>query len=471
MGRFLSAFILLMTIARVAVCAPAEEPTALLRKIDAGFVQLFEKVAPAVVVIEAVKREDAEAAFAESHPLLQDDDAAPRKRRRAPQSSDHQSLSEGSGFFVRADGHILTNLHVVEGAERLDVRLKDGRRFVAKLVGSDDKTDIAVLKIESANLAVAPFGDSDALRVGQLVCAIGAPFHQDYSFTCGWVSGKGRTNLLRPMPPRLLYEDYIQTDAFINPGNSGGPLFDVDGRVVGMNTLINGLGRGLAFAIPSNMLRDISEQLIAHGKVQRPWLGIRMVGVSENGGFAELAVGAAKGVVISTIEANSPAYASDLRAVDVITAIDGKELSTPRDLQREILRRKVGAVVQLTVRRAGQLLQVPVTTGQLPEDSAKKLPGDDSENPPQVEVLGLVLRDTPGGPPRIVEIAPDSPAADAELAPGDVITAVEGEPQASAQNATAALEAAASKNAKKGVLVNIERAGKKSWIVIERASR
>lgn len=463
-------FISLVTLASSLVSAASDEPTALLRRIDAGFVQLFEKVAPAVVVIEASKREAANA-LTEADPLLPEDEEAPRNRERAPRSSTHQSLSEGSGFFVRTDGHILTNLHVVEGAERLDVRLKDGRRFTARLVGADDRTDIAVLKIESSDLAVAPFGDSDALRIGQLVCAIGAPFHQDYSFTCGWVSGKGRTNLLRPTPPRLVYEDYIQTDAFINPGNSGGPLFDVEGHVIGMNTLINGLARGLAFAIPSNMLRDISEQLIAHGKVQRPWLGIRMVGVSENGGFAELAVGAAKGVVISTIEANSPAYASDLRAVDVITAIDGKELSSPRDLQREILRRKVGAVVQLTVRRAGQLLQVPITTGQLPEDAAKVLSLDDSDAPPNVEVLGLVLRDTPAGPPRIIEIAPDSPAAHAELAPGDVITAVEGEPQTSAENATAALEAAASKNAKKGVLVNIERAGKKSWIVIERASR
>ena len=164
------------------------------------------------------------------------------------------SRSEGSGFIIRHDGHLLTNLHVVDGAEKLNVRLKDGRIYPAKVVGADDKTDIAVLKIDAEDLVPVKFGDSDTLRVGQLVCAIGAPFNQDYSFTCGWVSGKGRTNLLGPTSSTILYEDYIQTDAFINPGNSGGPLFDVDGQVIGMNTLINGIGRGLAFAIPSNML-------------------------------------------------------------------------------------------------------------------------------------------------------------------------------------------------------------------------
>jgi len=441
----------------------ADEPLSLLRQIDAGFVQLFEQVAPSVVVIEAARHEEAgEQVVSSREPGLQDPDEAGENERAGP-----RTLSEGSGFFVRADGYILTNLHVVEGATQMRVRLKDGRRLPGKLIAMDEKTDIAVIKIDAADLPVSPLGDSDALKIGQLVGAIGAPFQQDYSFTCGWVSGKGRTNLFPSAPAKLLYEDYIQTDAFINPGNSGGPLFDVEGRVVGMNTLINGLGRGLAFAIPSNLLRDVAEQLIAHGKVQRPWLGLRLVAPPENG-----VGGTGNGVMISTIEANSPAYRSDLQPLDVITAIDGKEPLTPRDAQREILRRKVGVRVAFTVLRAGRAIDVPVITGELPDDSSGAPELADAElSVPKVEVLGLVLRDTGAGHPRILEIAPDSPAARAELAPGDTITAVEGEPQMSAGAATLALEAAAAKNAKKGVLVNIERAGKKSWIVIERARR
>lgn len=475
MVHFFSLRFALLAFFVFSTIASAQDAGSLLRKIDEGFVQLFEQVAPLVVVIEAAHRGEAEEVNlrAGAERLLEEEEdpheglgEIPRSRLR----SDRTVVSEGSGFFIREDGHILTNSHVVEGARRIEVRLKDGRRFSAKLVGSDDRTDIAVLKIEATALPIATLGDSDALRVGQLICAIGAPFHQDYSFTCGWVSGKGRTNLLGRTSPKQLYEDYIQTDAFINPGNSGGPLFDVEGRVVGMNTLINGIGRGLAFAIPSNMLRDISEQLISHGKVQRPWLGIRMIALPESGSLRERFDGLAKGIVVSTIEANSPAYESDLRPIDVITAIDGKELADPRELQREILRRKVGALVQLTIWRAGRTLQVPVTTAELPESfsNATKFP---LRPEAKREVLGLVLLDTETGGPRIVEIAPDSPAARVELAPGDTIIAVDGEPQNSAEAAADALESAAARNARKGVLITFERGGKKSWVVIERASR
>ena len=462
----------LVTLIVRANLAFAEDAGSVLRKIDEGFVQLFERVAPLVVIIEATHpgdrgeaglRAGTERLFEEGDDPHEAPGESLRRRFRA------EPLSEGSGFFFRADGHILTNAHVVDGAKRLEVRLKDGRRFPAKLVGADDRTDIAVVKIEASDLPAATFGNSDALRVGQLICAIGAPFRQDYSFTCGWVSGKGRSNLLGPTSPRLLYEDYIQTDAFINPGNSGGPLFDVEGRVVGMNTLINGIGRGLAFAIPSDLLREISEQLIAHGKVHRAWLGIRMLGLPESGRLRERFPGLSKGIVVSTIEANSPAYASDLRPMDLITAIDGKQIAEPRQLQREILRQKAGAVVQLTVWRAGRTLEVPVTMAELPEAVPRAAHSALPE--PRREVLGIVLLDTDSGGPRIVEIAPGSPAARTELAPGDTILAIDGEPLTSAQEAAEALAAAALRNSQKGVLINFERGQKKSWVVIERAGR
>jgi serine protease Do len=237
-----------------------------------------------------------------------------------------------------------------------------------------------------------------------------------------------------------------------------------------MNTLINGIGRGLAFAIPSDLLREISEQLMAHGKVHRAWLGIRMMGLPESGRLRERFQGVSKGIVVSTIEANSPAYASDLRPMDLITAIDGKQIAEPRQLQREILRQKVGAVVQLTVWRAGRTLEVPVTMAELPE-AVSPTAANSGLPEPRREVLGIVLLDTDAGGPRIVEIAPGSPAARTELAPGDTILAIDGEPLTSAEEAVEALEAAALRNSQKGVLINFERAQKKSWLVIERADR
>jgi S1-C subfamily serine protease len=321
----------------------------LLRQIDEGFVQVFEKVAPAVVVIEANKKpgQDEESEEMKSFEFYFKDGGEESKTPREEQERSRTwrlpqgpTRSEGSGFILRADGHILTNHHVVAGADRLEVRVRDGRVFPAKLIAADDKTDIAVLKVDAKDLPVVELGNSDLLRVGQLVCAIGTPFNQDYSFTCGWVSGKGRTNLLSPSSPTILYEDYIQTDAFINPGNSGGPLFDVDGRVVGMNTLINGIGRGLAFAIPSNMLVEVSDQLIKHGKMQRPWLGIRIETLAANPALRERNGGIEKGVVVRTIEANAPAAKSELQAADLITEVDGVKLNSDRDLQKEILRKR-----------------------------------------------------------------------------------------------------------------------------------
>ena len=439
--------------------------------------QVFEKLAPTVVVIEATKEDDGDdegEARGLEFPLKEGE-----KPELGTKGDPHgfglprgPALSEGSGFFLRADGFIATNLHVVEGATALEVRLRDGRRLPAKLVGGDDKTDIAVVKIEAAGLPVAPLGDSEALRVGQLVGAIGAPFNQDYSFSLGVVSGKGRAHLLGASSPKLLYEDYIQTDAFINPGNSGGPLFDMEGRIVGMNTLINGLGRGLAFAIPAEMLREVTGQLIATGKVHRSWLGIRMVGVAESGALRAQLGRLEKGVVVQTIEAGSPAYASELRAADVITGIDGLAVATPRELQKAILKRAAGTKVQLAVWRAGQSIAVALTTGELPDDYSKfaGFPEPPAE-PAKMEVLGLTLEEAENSGARVAAVAADSPAAKAELAAGDIITAVETEPKRGAAAVLAALRNAAERGSKKGVLVNFLREGKKSWAVIEHPAK
>ena len=458
-----------------AWCADAPPPAAgavsILKQIDQGFVQVFEKVAPTVVVIEAVKKDDDEEAgdlqrfdfFFRDRDGEEPGKEAPRDKHFPRESRS----SEGSGFIIRADGFILTNYHVVVDAEKIDVRLKDGRHFSAKLVGSDDKTDIAVLKVDAKNLPAAEMGDSDALKVGQLVCAIGTPFNQDFSFTCGWVSGKGRSNLLGPTSKTILYEDYIQTDALINPGNSGGPLFDVDGRIVGMNTLINGIGRGLAFAIPSAMLADVSKQLIAEGKVRRSWLGVRIESLADNPGMRAHLQGIENGVLVDTIDADAPAYKSDLRPTDVITQVDGVVVVAAKDLQKEIVRKKVGQTVQLTVWRGGKTLSIPVATGELPTNFTKvsTAPSAKSAERP-ADKCGMTLK-THDGHVVVSDIEPESAAAKAGVHPDDIITDVDSKPVAELRALLDAIAPGAGKSAKKSVILNLERKGKRTYVVLE----
>jgi len=466
-----------LPLGEVATAEEAKPAVGLLKAIDEGFVQIYEKVAPAVVVVMARKRMDEaedrdlprsfEFYLEEGKPPSKDPkgekDAGGPLRLPSP-----SSRSEGSGFLIRADGYILTNHHVVADAESLEVRLKDGRTLSAKVVGSDDKTDIAVLKVDAKDLPVVEFGDSDNLRVGQLACAIGAPFNQDYSFSVGVVSGKGRTNLLGPSSPTIIYEDYIQTDAFINPGNSGGPLFDVEGKVIGMNTLINGIGRGLAFAIPSSMLEDVGRQLVTTGKVQRPWLGIRIGALSEKPAtLREHFPGVENGVVVDTIEANAPAYRSDLRPADVITEVDGVKIKSARELQKEILRKKIGQAVQLTVWRAGQTLRIPVPTGELPGEITKvansaPLKGVEAKT----ETLGLKLQDAKPVGAQVIDTQPGSPAARAEIFPNDIITQVEGQPVTDAAGCVSAIATGLVTKGQKGLLLNIERKGQRTFVIL-----
>ena len=456
---------------------PAGEPVAtgagalsLLKQIDQGFVQVFEKVAPSVVVIDAVRKTDDEddSSLTRFERFFQDksgnggDKGNDRERLR----SSHESRSEGSGIIIQSDGYIVTNIHVLAEADKIEVRLKDGRNFTAKLVGTDDMTDIAVIKIDANDLPAAELGDSDALKIGQLVCAIGAPFNQDYSFTCGWVSGKGRSNLLGQTSKTILFEDYIQTDASINPGNSGGPLFDVDGKIVGMNTLINGLGRGLSFAIPSAMIREVSRQLIAEGKVRRSYIGVRVESLAERPAMREHLQVIGSGVYVHTIEADSPAFKSDLRPTDVITHVDGVAIAVAKDLPREIMRKKVGQVVQLSVWRAGRSITIPVTTGETPTGLTKVSTIAWPKAVPNAEMLGMKLKAVEG---RVIvtELAPDGLASKAGLRVEDVITDVESRAMGSPVAVFEAIGAGIAKDGAKGVLLNVERKGKRTFVMLE----
>src|SRR5438552_12623671 len=245
--------------------AAAEAGKDVVHQLNNAFAKVFESVAPSVVIIEISKKNEG----GESSPL--DDlffQGPPdeNNQRRNPDGI-RPIQSEGSGFIVRPDGYIFTNFHVVEGANKIEVKLRDGRDFSARVVGTDEKTDIAVIKIDAKDLPIVQLGNSDGVRVGQFAFAIGAPFKLDYTFTYGVVSGKGRSKLLQTGGYSI--SDYLQTDASINPGNSGGPLCDIDGKVIGMNTLINGMNRGLGFAIPINMAKEIGTELVAGHKIMR----------------------------------------------------------------------------------------------------------------------------------------------------------------------------------------------------------
>src|ERR1700751_2554231 len=242
----------------------------LVHQLNDALESVYDHVAPAVVVIDISKN---------ANPSNGNNPFEGFDFFHGPQGDeggDQPDQSEGSGFIVRSDGYILTNNHVIDGADRIQVKFKDGRVLAAKVIGFDDRTDIAVIKVEASNLPIVELGNSDEVKVGQLVCAIGAPYKFEYTFTTGVVSAKGRNELLADK-----YEDYIQTDAAINPGNSGGPLCDIDSKVIGMNTLINGLNRGLGFAISSNLAKQVSDQLINDGRIIRPWLGIIIESLTE----------------------------------------------------------------------------------------------------------------------------------------------------------------------------------------------
>ncbi len=454
--------------------AAAEAGKDVVHQLNNAFAKVFETVAPSVVIIEVSKKNDGSDSSAFDDLFFQ----GPPDNGN-PHAAPHGSLpvqSEGSGFIVRPDGYIFTNYHVVEGADKIEVKLKDGSDFIAKVVGTDEKTDIAVIKIDAKDLPVVQLGDSESVRVGQFAFAIGAPFKLDYTFTYGVVSGKGRSKLIASGGYSIA--DYLQTDASINPGNSGGPLCDIDGKVIGMNTLINGLNRGLGFAIPANMIKEIGTELMAGHKIIRPWLGIRIESLGDDPAIRELFKGLEKGVVVRTIEADAPANKSQLRPFDVITQVDGAPVSTDSQLQHEILKKKVGQTVQLTVWRKGQTLKIPVTTGELPGEISRASNEQINPNQPKPEDVGkfglqvqelskevadrLHLEVQQGV--IVTDVADNSIASQQDIQREDVITEVDGKPVTNVQSFRDALSKA---EPKRGVLLYLDRKGNKTFAVLK----
>jgi serine protease Do len=329
----------------------------------------------------------------------------------------------GSGVILRSDGYILTNNHVVHKASRIEVRLRNGKSFPAKLVGADSATDLAMLKIDARNLPQAEFASSQKARVGQFVIAIGSPFGLDYTVTTGVLSAKGRGSI-----GANEIEDYLQTDASINPGNSGGPLVNLHGRVLGINTMIIGRGSGIGFAIPSEIAQRVARQLIEDGTVKRAWLGVSFQEITPElaahfGGSFQ------GGALINAIVPKGPADKAGLQAGDVITAVDGKSIQEGHDLLRTVLRHDVGERISLDVRRGDQAKKITLVTGERPSEDGAQSRNESVEDD---SMLGLALENLT---PRLRErfryegdgqvfvrgVAPGSDADRAGLRPGDII--------------------------------------------------
>jgi serine protease Do len=264
------------------------------------------------------------------------------------QQREYKQRSLGSGFIIDKDGYIVTNNHVIAGADEIKVKLNSGKEYDAKIIGRDPSTDIALIKIKAdKNYSVVTFGDSDSLKVGQWVVAIGSPFGLEHTVTAGIVSAKGRVIGSGP------YDDFIQTDASINPGNSGGPLINMNGHVIGINTAIIAGGNGIGFAIPVNMAKGVIKQLKEEGQVTRGWLGVGIQDISDE--MAQYyGIKSKEGALVSQVFPGDPADKAGIRTRDIIIAVNGKEIGTSRDLTRIIAAFHVGEKVHITVLRDGK---------------------------------------------------------------------------------------------------------------------
>jgi serine protease Do len=294
--------------------------------------------------------------------------------KNMPKKFKQEMVGIGSGIIMDAQGHILTNNHVVDGANKIQVLLSDGRQFPGKVVGTDPKTDLAVIEISvPESLPALAFGDSDKVQVGQWVVAIGQPEGLNESVTQGIISAKHRTGLSEPTS----YQDFLQTDAAINPGNSGGPLLNLNNEVIGINSAIlsqSGGFMGIGFAIPSNMAVYVAKQLIEHGKVTRGWLGVS-VGTITPSMAESLGVQPNQGALIVGVVKGGPADQAGLKKNDIVTAFEGKPISSPSFLRNDVAMATVGTEAKLTVIRDGQKIEVPVKIGNM-EDARKLLAAD-----------------------------------------------------------------------------------------------
>ena len=433
----------------VSVAAREEVPM-----VPASFSELAESVKPGVVNIQVTKKVQ-NASFAVPNipgfPFGENSPFGPFFDGNPP--TDRVQEGTGSGFVIDRNGFILTNNHVVEGADRIRVKLADGEEYDAEVAGLDPKTDLAVIKIKGAEeLHPLTLGNSENLEVGTWVVAIGSPFGLEQTVTQGIVSGKGRVIGSGP------YDDFIQTDASINPGNSGGPLVNMKGEVVGINTAINPNGQGIGFAIPIDMAKSIIPQLEEKGSVTRGWLG---VGIQELTPALEKSFGLKDqgGVLVADVFKDSPAEKAGIEPGDVITLFDGKKVPEAKDLSRVVASTPVGKTVEVTLVRNGDVIERSVKLGEMKDTSQT------ASLPSKKDTLGLTVQELT---PEIAgdlgveaqsgvvvsNVEPGSPAADAGIRAGDVIREVNRNRVASIQDFGRKIEKAKSGNS---ILMRLQR--------------
>src|SRR6184192_4205746 len=353
--------------------APKTDPKAVLRAMEDAFSAVADRVTPAVVHVSTVPKKGAGGPAEEAPERFKEffgEEFYERYFRRRPRED---ARATGSGVLVDPKGYILTNNHVIENAQEIIVRLSDQRKFTAKLVGRDPKSDIAVLKVDAPRpLPAAELGDSDHLRVGQWAIAIGNPFGLDRTVTVGIISATARTRV-----GVTQYDNFIQTDASINPGNSGGPLLNIDGKVIGINTAIVAAGQGIGFSIPINQAKAVMAQLIASGRVVRGWLGIAIQDVTD-----ELAgtFGVREGVLVAEVMKGGPAEAAGVRQGDVIVELNGAPIKEVPELQRRVAAVAPGQPVRLKVIRERKPVALSVTVTEMPAEEPVLAGAPDEES-------------------------------------------------------------------------------------------
>jgi serine protease Do len=382
-------------------------------------------------------------------------EGAPRRDRVLKQ----QAL--GSGFLIDRAGTVVTNAHVVEGADDVRVKLADEREFHAKVKGRDPRLDVAVLELEGAkDLPTVSPGSSDALRVGDYVVAIGNPFGLGNTVTMGIVSAKSRAIGAGP------YDDFIQTDASINPGNSGGPLFDLRGQVVGINTAINPNGQGIGFAIPINDVKDILPQLSSQGHVTRGRLGVVIQPIDASMAKA-LGLDRPEGALVADVEPNGPAEKAGLRAGDLILGVDDVKIARSDELPRVVARHAPGARVKVRALRDKAERTFEVTLDELGPRSGgtpeSEKQGREAPNGTAAPSLGIEVRTAPSGGAEVVSVKPDSPA-EGHLLPGDVIVEVNHAPVRNTNDLSAGVKASPPAQS---LLFRIQRKGQSLFVAIE----
>lgn len=334
-----------------------------------GIAQVVEQVGPAVVRIDASRTVNRSAPQAFNNPWLREffGDQMPPQRSQVQRGT-------GSGFIISADGRIITNAHVVDGADKVSVVLKDGRTLAGKVMGVDPVTDVAVVKVDANNLPTVKLGNSNQLRPGEGAIAIGNPLGLDNTVTQGIISATGRSSAQIGVPDKRV--EFIQTDAAINPGNSGGPLLNQRGEVIGVNTAILQGAQGLGFAIPINQAQTIAEELITTGKADHAYLGVQLVTLTpeikqelaQNPNLP-FSVEAEQGVLIAGVQEDSPAASSGLRAGDVVTQMNDQTIATADDLQKIVTKAKVGQRLAITVQRNGRPINLNIAVGAYPAES------------------------------------------------------------------------------------------------------